>query len=102
MLLGNKRSDPNTGLEAALPNLFQDRNDIPAKRLAGVQPVTHRHLVAVVNLNVAQLGKLLGNNIQVLEHLIGSYPWTEAVPRTPSGRHRLKEPLGMIPANARR
>src|SRR5260370_42488424 len=35
ILLGNKRSDPNSGLEAALPNLFQDRTDIPPKHLAG-------------------------------------------------------------------
>src|SRR5262249_9719459 len=65
-LLGHKRSDPDSWFKTSLANLLQDCYNIAAKRPAGFQPVAHRRLIAIVNLDIFQLRQLLRNDIQVL------------------------------------
>ena len=49
---GNEGRDPDGGLEASGLDLFQHRSNVAAEGRACLQPVAHRRLVSVVNLDV--------------------------------------------------
>src|SRR5262249_55867184 len=74
ILFCDKGCNPNGGFESPSPYLFQDFDDISTERLASLQPVSHRGLVAVIDLHIFQLRKFLRNDVQVLQDLFGRYP----------------------------
>src|SRR5215204_2219618 len=89
-LLGDKRRNPDRGFKAALANLFQNALHVAAKRGAGLEPVAHSRLIAVVNLHVTQIRCVFGDEVEIIENLLRGDAWTEAIPRAPAGRRRWK------------
>src|SRR5262245_5590866 len=83
---GDERGNPNRRFEPARANLFEHRLNITAECSAGFEPVTHRRLIAVVDLDVLQAGRVLCDEIKVILYLLCRDTRTEAVPGTPAGR----------------
>src|SRR5215472_9010174 len=100
ILFCDKRCNPDGRFESPSPNLLVHFDHISAERLAGLQPVSHRGLITVIDLHIFQLRQLLRNDVQVLQDLRTRYPGTKAIPRTPAGRHRPEDSLGMILGDA--
>jgi hypothetical protein len=65
-------------------NLPQHVLDPAAERRAGIQPVAHRRLIPVVDLDVLEAGDLPGDGVEVVEHLRRGHLRAEAVPRAPA------------------
>ena len=55
----NKGRDPDRRFEAFGPNLAQHGPHIAAEGLPGLEPVAHPGLIAVIDLDIAQPGKML-------------------------------------------
>ncbi len=91
ILFGDKRGDPDGWLEAAFADLLEHALYVSAEGRSGFQPIAHRWLIAVVNLNVSQSGYLLGNEIQIIEYLLGGNFRSETIPGAPTGRRRLRK-----------
>ncbi len=83
-LLGNERRDPDGRLEAAIANLTEDRLHLATECAAGLQPIPHRRLIAIVDLDVAEARDVTRNDVEVVEHLLRGDLGPEAVPRTPA------------------
>src|SRR6185369_4032998 len=96
LFLSDERRNPDRGLEAALADLLQHALDVSAKRCAGFEPVAHRRLVAVVDLHVTQTGRVLRDEVEIVEDLLGRDARAEAVPRAPAGRWRRETRQRMI------
>src|SRR5882672_3078060 len=93
---GDKRCYPDGRLESACPNLFQNSLHVTAKSRSGFEPVAHCRLVTVVDLNVLKLGRVRGDKVQVVPHVLRSDARSEEIPRTPAGRRRLAEDWRMV------
>src|SRR6185369_3104705 len=86
LFLGDERCNPDRGLEAARADLLQHALDVSAERRTRLEPVAHCRLVAVVDLHVTQTGRVLRDEVEIVEDLLGRDARTEAVPRAPAGR----------------
>ena len=86
LLFRDERGDPDRRLEAAIPNRLEDAAHVAAERGACVQPVAHRRLIPIVDLDVFEARNVPGDRVEVVEHLLRRHSGTEAVPRTPPGR----------------
>src|SRR5258706_2756529 len=60
VLFGDERRNPNSRLEPAPSNLFDDAENVAAERLAGDQPFADGRLVAVSHLHELQRRNLTG------------------------------------------
>src|SRR5262245_50533933 len=89
-LFSNERSHPDRWLKPAFADLLEHPPYIATKRRARFEPIAHRWLIAIINLNVFQTGRIPGNHVEVLEHLRGSDPRAKAVPGAPTGGRILK------------
>src|SRR5215203_1556857 len=58
-LLGDERCNPDRRFETSLANPFQNALHIAAECGAGFQPIAHRRLVTVIDLNVLELRSVL-------------------------------------------
>src|SRR4029453_3127717 len=68
----------------------------------GLEPVAHRRLVAVVDLDVLQAWNLLRDDVEVVAHLLRRDARAEAIPRAPAGWRRRKSQTRMRSVQARR
>src|SRR5262249_20545249 len=60
------------------------------------QPVAHRRLITIVDLNVFEAGRILRDEVEVIEHLLRCDTRTEAIPGAPSRRWSLAAQWWMI------
>ena len=89
LFFSDERRHPDGRLEAALANLFQNALHVAAKRRAGLEPVAHRRLIAVVDLHVTQAGRVFRDEVEIVEHLLC------AVTRGPKQYHE-HQPVGGV------
>src|SRR5690348_6161123 len=99
-LFGNKRRDPDRRLESTLANLFEHGLDVSAESSSGFQPIAHGGLITIVDLNVFEAGRILRDEVEIVEHLLRSDAGTEAIPGTPPGRRRQAAQRRMILSKA--
>ena len=81
----DKRCDPYGRLKASLANLFEHTLHVAAECGTRLEPITHRRLVAVVDLYVTQTWNVFRDEVEIVEHLLRRNAWAKAVPRTPTG-----------------
>src|SRR5215213_4888201 len=86
LLLGDKGRNPNGGLESTRANLLQHALHVSTKCRAGLKPVAHRRLVAVVDLHVTQAGCVLRDEVEIVEDLLRGDARAEAIPGAPARR----------------
>src|ERR1051326_6109175 len=72
ILFRDEWGDPDGRLEAAFTNLFEHALHVSAEGRSRFQPISHRWLIPVINSNVSESRYLLVDEIQVVEHLLGS------------------------------
>src|SRR5262249_40533959 len=85
-LLGNERRNPDGWFEASAANLIEDRSHTAAEGRAGIEPITHRALVPVVDLDVLESRNATRDRVEVVENLLRGDGRPEAVPGTPARR----------------
>src|SRR3989442_4124124 len=88
-LLGDKRRNPDRGFESTGADLFEHSLDVSSESRSGFQPVAHGGLITIVDLNVLEAGRVFGDEVEIVEHLLRSDAGTEAIPRAPSRRRSL-------------
>src|SRR5438105_3887910 len=88
-LFRDERRYPNRRLESACTDIGEHGSHVAAERRAGLEPVAHCTLVAIVDLHVSEGGHGRRDDVEIVEHLLRGHAWPEAVPRTPAGRWRL-------------
>src|SRR5689334_6004919 len=96
IFLGDKRRNPDRRLKTARANLFEHSLNVSAESAAGFQPVTHGGLITIVDLNVFEAGRILGDEVEIVEHLLGRDARTEAIPGAPTCRWGLRSQRRMI------
>src|SRR5207244_7440808 len=84
--LRDERRDPNRRFEPSLPDPIEDRADVAFERGAGVEPVAHRALIAIVYLDVFQRRDPLRDDVEIVEHLLCGDARAETVPLAPARR----------------
>src|SRR5262252_1925419 len=82
-LFSNKRCYPDGWFEAFLPDRLEHTLHVAAEGCSRLEPVSHRRLVAIIDLNVLEPWYLLRDEIEIVEHLPCCNPRAEAVPRAP-------------------
>src|SRR5688572_2282417 len=92
----NERREPDRRFKASFAHLFQHALHVAAKCSAGLEPVGHRRLIAIVDLHVTQQGRLFGDEVEIIEHLLRRYARTKTVPRAPPGWRRGKTQWRMV------
>src|SRR5215813_11513676 len=102
LFFSDKWSNPNRGLETTRANLLQHSLYVSTKCSPSFQPVSHRRLVAVVDLNVPELWCVASNEIQIIEHLLCGNTWSKAIPRAPPSWRRFHTQRWMISCEALR
>src|SRR5215831_4199374 len=104
IFLGDERRNPDRRLKAANADLFEHSLNVSAESAAGFQPVAHGGLITIVDLNVFEARRILRDEVEIVEDLLGRDARTEAIPGTPSSRRSrpaqrrmiLNEPLGQL------
>src|SRR5262245_50883277 len=96
--LGDEWRNPNRRLEPSLADAPQHGPHVTTERLACLEPVAHRRLIAIVDLYVAQRRHPAGDELQILHHLVGRDFRTKAVPRAPALRRLRSEDRAVIRA----
>src|SRR6266852_6056141 len=101
--LGYKWSHPDSRLESAPANLLEHAQHVAAEGLPGFQPISHRWLISIVNLDILQARDIFCDLVQIVENLLRGNTRSEAIPGTPargwSGKHTTRR---MVPIDARR
>src|SRR5258708_4912544 len=98
LFLSHERRHPNSWFIAARANLFKNALYIAAEACAGFQPVAHRWLISVVDLNVLELWRIPSDEVQIVSYVLGGHSRSEEIPRAPTGRRRPAENRRMIDA----
>src|SRR5450759_2142821 len=88
--LGEARTHPAGGLEALLADRLEHAPHVAAEGLAGFQPIAHGGLVAVVQLNVLELRRILDDRREIVHHVLTGDAWAEAIPTAPAGGRSLE------------
>src|ERR1051326_9106123 len=96
LFFSHERRNPDGRLKTTLANLFEHALHVAAEGSAGLEPVAHRRLIAVVDLHVAQTWDVFGDEVEIVEYLLCRDARAEAVPRTPACRRRWKTQTRMI------
>src|SRR5215469_7048595 len=99
LAFGDERRYPDRRLETAFADGAQHVANIASERRAGLEPIPHGRLVAVIDLDVFQLGNGFRNHVEVVEHLLGGDPRPKAIPGAPSGRNWPHQALGVMGGN---
>src|SRR5258708_31772873 len=98
LFISHERREPNSRFVAARANLFKNSLHIPAEGCTGFQPVAHRWLISVVDLNVLELWRIPGDEVQIVPYVLGGHSRSEKIPRAPAGRRRPAQNRWMIDA----
>ena len=61
---------PDRGLEALLADRLEHALHVAAEGLAGFQPVAHGGLIAVVELDVFELRRVLDDGVEIVHHVL--------------------------------
>src|ERR1700681_3987150 len=96
LFLSHERRDPNSRLETPRASLFKHSLYIAAKGRAGFQPVAHRWLISVVDLNVLELGRIPRDEVQIVQNVLRGHSRSEKIPRAPTRRRRRAQDRRMI------
>src|SRR3954452_7256338 len=83
--LGDERRDPEGRLEALLADGLEDALHVAAEGLPRFQPVAHRGLIAVVELDVLELRDILRDGGEIVHDVAGGDARSEAIPTAPAG-----------------
>ena len=94
--LGDERGHPDGGLEALLADRLQHALHVAAEGLAGLQPVAHGRLVAVVELDVFELRRVLDDGGEIVHHVLAGDARAETIPAAPAGGRSLEAQRRMV------
>src|SRR5206468_704022 len=90
--------------ESTRTDLFEHSLHVSAEGRSCFQPVAHGRLITIVDLNVFKPRRILGDEVEIVEHLLRRDARTEAIPGAPAGRRSLaaqgwmilNEPFGQL------
>ena len=94
--LGDERAYPDGGLEALLADRLQHALHVAAEGLAGFQPVAHGRLIAVVQLDVFELRRVLDDGGEIVHHVLAGDARAETIPAAPAGGRSLEAQRRMV------
>src|SRR5206468_8343782 len=96
IFLSDERRNPDRRLKAPRSNLLEHSLNVAAESATRFQPVAHGGLITIVDLNVLEAGRILRDEVEIVEHLLGRDARTEAIPGAPSCRRSLPAQGRMI------
>src|SRR6266700_465370 len=96
LFFGDEGRHPDGWFKAARPNLLQHTLHVPTEGRAGLQPVAHRRLIAVVDRNVLKARRVFRDEVQIVEHLLRGDPRPETIPGAPARWRRRQTQWRMI------